>query len=95
MVVQPAMLYAVETLPMTSRHAKKLKVTEMKMLRWSCGHTRKDHVRNDQIQEKLQVESIRESNRKARLRWFGHVKRKDQKYVGRKTLEMVPLVNGG
>ena len=26
----------------------------------------------------------------ARLRWFGEVTRRDQEYVGRKTLEMVP-----
>ena len=28
--------------------------------------------------------------RKARLRWFGHMNRRDQEYVGRQTLEMVP-----
>ena len=33
------------------------------------------------------AESITERCRKARLRWFGHVKRRDQDYVGRKTLE--------
>ena len=26
----------------------------------------------------------------ARLRWFGHAKRRDQDYVGRQTLRMVP-----
>ena len=47
-------------------------------------------MRNDDIGEKLKVENITERCRKARLRWFGHVKRRDQEYVGRKTLEMVP-----
>ena len=65
-------------------------VTEMKMCRWACGHTLRDHVRNDDIWERLKVENITERCRKARLRWFGHVKRRDQEYVGRKTLEMVP-----
>ena len=39
MSVQPAMLYGMETVPMTSSHVKKLKVIEMKMGRWACGHT--------------------------------------------------------
>ena len=89
-IVQPAMLYGMETVPVTSSHVKKLEVTEMKMCRWACGHTLRDHVRNDDIRKKLKVEIITERCRKARLRWFGHVKRRDQEYVGRKTLEMVP-----
>ena len=62
----------------------------MKMCRWACGHTLRDHVRNKNIKERLKVESIAERCRKARLRCFGHVKRRDQDYVGRQTLEMVP-----
>ena len=85
-IVQPAMLYGMETVPVTSYHVKKLEVTEMKMCRWACGHTLRDHVRNDHIREKLKVENITERCRKAILMWFGHVKRRDQKYVGRKTL---------
>ena len=66
--------------------------TEMKMCRWACGHTLRDHVRNDNIEEGLKVESNTERCGKARLRWFGHVKRRDHDYVGRKTLEVVPPV---
>ena len=90
MIVQPATLCAMETVPATSSHVKKLEVTDMKMCRWTCGHTLRDHVRNENIKERLKVESIAERCRKARLGWFGHVKRRDQDYVGRKTLEMVP-----
>ena len=60
------------------------------MCRWACGHTLRDHVRNDDKRKRQKVESITERCRKARLRWFGHVKRRDQDYVGRQTLEMVP-----
>ena len=77
-------------MPVTSSHVKKLEVTEMKMCRWACGHTLRDHVRNENIKERLKVESIAERCRKARLRWFRHVKRRDQDYVGRQTLEMAP-----
>ena len=65
-------------------------VTEMQMCRWTCGHTLRDNVRTDDIRERLKIENVTERRRKARLRWFGHVKRRDQDYVGRKTLEMVP-----
>ena len=36
MIVQPAMLYGMETVPVTSPHVTKLDVTEMKMGRWAC-----------------------------------------------------------
>ena len=47
-------------------------------------------VRNDNTRERLKVENITERCRKARLKWFGHVMRRNQEYVGRMTLEMVP-----
>ena len=87
---QPTMLYGMETVPVTSSHVKKLEVIQMKMCRWTCGHTLRDHVRNENIKEILKVESIAERCRKARLGWFGHVRRRYQDYIGRKPLEMVP-----
>ena len=47
-------------------------------------------MRNDNIRKRLQVESTTERCRKAGLGWCGHVKRRDQDAVERKTLEMVP-----
>ena len=82
--------HGMETMSVTSSHVQKLEVTEMKMCRWACGHTLRDHVRNENIKERLTVESIAKRCRKARLMWFGQVKRRYQDYVGRKTLEMVP-----
>ena len=82
MIVQPVMLYGMETVPVTSSYVKKLEVTEMKMCRWECGHTLRDHVRNENIKERPKVESIAERCRKARFMCFGHVKRRYQDYVG-------------
>ena len=46
-------------------------------------------VRNDNIRERMEADIIPESSRKARLRWFGHVKRRNQEYVERNALEML------
>ena len=46
------------------------------MLRWSCGHTRRDRIRNDDIRDKLGVAPIEEKLIQHRLRWFGHLQRR-------------------
>ena len=46
------------------------------MLRWICGHTRMDRVRNDDIRDKLGIAPIEEKLIQHRLRWFGHVQRR-------------------
>ena len=42
MIVQPPMLYGMDTVPVPSSHVKKLEVTQMKMCRWACGHILKE-----------------------------------------------------
>jgi hypothetical protein len=46
------------------------------MLRWICGHTRRDRVRNDDIHERLGVSPVEEKLVQHRLRWFGHMQRR-------------------
>ena len=60
----------------------------MKMLRWSMGWTRKDRVRNDKIRKSTNVERMSVKTRESRLRWFGHVKRRDESYVGKRVLNL-------
>jgi len=54
----------------------KLIVAEMRMLRWMCGHTRPDKIRNVDIWEKVGVAPMDDRMREERLRWFGHVQRR-------------------
>ncbi|KAG5619034.1 hypothetical protein H5410_018858 [Solanum commersonii] len=75
-VVRPALLYGAECWPVKNAHVQKMHVAEMRMLRWMCGHTRSDKIRNEIIREKVGVASVVDKLRKARLRWFGHVKRR-------------------
>jgi hypothetical protein len=73
--IRPAMLYGAECWPTKRRHVQQLSVAEMRMLRWCCGHTRRDRVRNDDIRDKVGV-TIEEKLIQHRLRWFGHVQRR-------------------
>ena len=74
--VRPAMLYGAECWPTKRRHVQQLGVAEMRMLRWMCGHTRKDRVRNDDIRDRVGVAPIEEKLVQHRLRWFGHIQRR-------------------
>ena len=51
--------------------------TEMRMLRWMMGVTMKDKIRSEEIRRHAGVERIHDVMRRNRLRWYGHVKRKD------------------
>ena len=86
--VRPAMLYGLETVALTKRQEAEMEVAELKMLRFSLGVTRMDKIRNEYIRGTAQVGRFGEKTREARLRWYGHVLRKDDWYIGRRMLKM-------
>ncbi|KAK8944698.1 hypothetical protein KSP39_PZI008342 [Platanthera zijinensis] len=74
--IRPAMLYGSECWAVNCVHVQKMGVAEMRMLRWMCGQTRLDRIRNECIGDKTGVTSIAEKIQEAQLRWFGHVQRR-------------------
>ena len=85
--VRPAMLYWMETVAQTKRQDAEMEVAELKMLRFSIGVTRMDKIRNEYIRG-THVGKFGEKTREARLRWYGHLRRKDDVYIGRRMLRM-------
>ena len=75
-VVRPALLYGAECWPIKKTQVQKMRVAEMRMIRWICGHTRLDKIRNEVIRSRIGVASIEDKMREIRLRWFGHVRRR-------------------
>ena len=70
------------------KQVKEMEVAEMQMLRFAMGVTRKDKIRNEYIRGTVKVERLGIKMREGRLKWYGHVMRRDQEYVGRKKIEM-------
>ena len=72
----------------SKKQVEKMEVAEMKMLRFAIGVTRKDKIKNEYIRSTVKVERLGIKMRKGRLRWYGHVMRRDREYVRRKMMEM-------
>ena len=87
-VVRPAMVYGLDMVAVTKKQVEEMEVAEMKMLRFAMGVTRKDKIKNEHIRSTVKVERLGMNMREGRLRWYGHVMRRDQEYVGRKMMEM-------
>ena len=76
-------------MPVTKKQVElEMKVAEMKILRFAMAVTRKDKIRNEYIRSTVKVERLGMKMRNLRLRWYGHVMRKDQEYVGKRLTEM-------
>ncbi|KAL5193398.1 Craniofacial development protein 2 [Glycine soja] len=86
--VRPAILYGTECWAVKSQHENKVGVAEMRMLRWMCGKTRQDKIRNEAIRERVGVAPIVEKMVENRLRWFGHVERRPVDSVVRRVDQM-------
>ncbi|KAK3515256.1 hypothetical protein QTP70_013019 [Hemibagrus guttatus] len=91
-VVRPAMLYGLETVSLRKRQESELEVAELKMLRFSLGVTRLDRIRNEYIRGTAHVGRLGDKVREARLRWFGHVQRRDSTAWMQ---EILPLILSG
>ena len=61
---------------MKKAQVQKLRVAEIRMIRWMCGYTRTDRIRNEVIRDLVKVAPIEDKMREIKFRWFGHVKRR-------------------
>ena len=87
-VVRPAMVYGAETWEVKKAHEKKLDVAEMRMLRWMSGVTKMDRIRNESIRGTTKVGEISKKVQESRLKWYGHVSRREDEYVGKRVMGM-------
>ena len=87
-VVRRAMLYRMETMAVTEKQMEKIDVAELKVVRWALGVTRKGKIRNEYVRGTAKITKLGDKLRNARLRWYGHIKRREKDYVGKRLMEM-------
>ena len=93
-VVRPTMLYGMETVAVTERQVGKMEVAELKIVRWALRVTRKDNIRNEYVRGTAKIAKLGDKLSNARLRWYGHVKRKEEDYAGKRMVEMACQAEG-
>ena len=57
-VVRPSMLYGMETMAVTKRQVGKMKVAELKMVKWALGVTRKDKIKNEYVRGTAKIAKL-------------------------------------
>ena len=87
-VVRSALMYGAETWALKKAQENKLEVAAMRMLRWMCGVTKLDKIRNERIRGTTKVGEIQRKSRKGFFKWHGYVMRTEEHYVGRRAIEM-------
>ena len=87
-VVRPALLYGAETWATTRGQEARLEANEMRMLRWMCGVTRRDKIRNDHIRGTTRVVQASKKITEKRLKWYGHVSRMKEEHIVRRMLDV-------
>ena len=75
--VQRVLVYGSETWAMKVVAMQRLLRTENNMVRWMSGVTLKDRRTHEELRQGLGIESVDRVVSRGRLRWYGHVERKN------------------
>ena len=81
------MLHGSETWPVRKENVVALQRAEMRMVRWMCGVKLKDRLPSKDLRDRLGLDDIALVLQQNRLRWYGHVLRKDDDDWVKKCME--------
>ena len=80
--VRSVMLYGSETWLIKVEESQRLHRNEMSMIPWMCGVTMRDRYPCEELQARVGVKPIVDVMHQRRLRWFGHIeKREDNRWL--------------
>jgi len=80
-------LHGSESWPVRKENVVALQRAEMRMVRWMCGIKLKDRLPSKELRQRLGIDDIALVLQQNRLRWYGHVLRKDDDDWVKKCME--------
>ena len=86
-IIRPVLLHGAEVWTVGKREERILETTEMRMLRRIKGVTLRDRERSADIRRELGVNDINEKVKEIRMRWYGHVRRREEGHPARVAME--------
>ena len=87
-VIRPVILYGAETWSLRKKEEGLLARTEMRMVRWITGISLRERRESEGIRRMAGICGIVDKAREARLRYFGHVKRREEDHPVREVMDM-------
>ena len=87
--VRSVLCYGAECWALKKEDVKRLQGTERRMIRMMCGKTLMYKCRSEELRKQVGVKDIEEYLREHRLRWFGHVERRDTENILKKVAKLV------
>jgi len=72
------MLHGSEMWPVKKENELTLHRAEMRMIRWICGIKTTDRFSSSELKGRLGIDGLVTVIQRHRLRWYGHVLRKDE-----------------
>ncbi|XP_063585426.1 uncharacterized protein LOC134762814 [Penaeus indicus] len=88
-IIRPVLLYGAEVWTMGKEEERILEATEMRMLRRIKGVTLRERERSTDIRRELGVSDINEKVKEIRMRWYGHVKRREEGHPAKVAMESI------
>jgi len=85
--VHSSMLHGSETWPVRKENEVALQRAEMRMVRWMCGMRLQDRIPSKGLRERLGLDLLMSILQRNRLRWYGHVLRKEYNDWMKKSME--------
>ena len=72
------MLYGSESWPMSTENERRLKTADTRMIRMMSGPRLRERHPDRVLMTMTGLEDITDVTRRRRLRWYGHIERKDE-----------------
>jgi len=85
--VRSSIFHGSETWPVTKENVVAIQRAEMRMVRWMCGIKLKDRLPSKELRERVGIDDIALVLQQNRLRWYGHVLRKEDDDWMKKCME--------